>query len=82
MTMSDTSLIVPIVIPTGSLHFAAIKPNGVIQDVINVLTQLEEVVSEVLGGLKADGWAVQKIRKENNGRQWEEEDLEALGDGT
>ena len=79
--MSDHSLIIPIVVTTGSLHFAAIKPDGIAQDVINVLTQLDEVVSGILGDLQADGWALQKIRREQNGRQWEEEELEALGDG-
>lgn len=79
--MPDNSLIIPIVVPTGSLHFAAINPDGVVQDVINALIQLDEVVSEVLGDLVADNWALQQIRREFNGRQWEEEELEALGDG-
>lgn len=79
--MSNNSLVIPIIIPTGSLHFAAIKPDGVVQDVINALLSLDEVVSEVVGDLVADSWALQQIRREHNGRQWEEDELEALGDG-
>ena len=41
----------------------------------------EEITSEILGGLESDGWAMQRIRAEHNGRQWEEEELEGLGDG-
>jgi len=79
--MSESSLIVPVVVPTGSLHFATIKPDGTVQDVIDTLLTQPEVTAEVLGNLDDAGWALQRIRIEKNGRQWEEEDLEKLGDG-
>ena len=79
--MPESSLIVPVVVPTGSLHFATIKPDGIVQDVIDALLAQPEVTSEVLGGLNDEGWALQNIRIEKSGRQWEEEDLEKLGDG-
>jgi len=79
--MPESSLIVPVVVPTGSLHFATIKPDGIVQDVINALLVQPEVTSEVLGDLDGADWALLKIRVEKSGRQWEEEDLEKLGDG-
>ena len=79
--MPESSLFVPIVVPTGSLHFATIKSDGVVQDVIDALLVQPEVTSEVLGDLDDTGWTLQKIRIEENGRPWEEEDLENLGDG-
>jgi len=79
--MPESPLIVPVAVPTGSLYFATIKPDGIVQDVIDTLLARLEVTSEVLGGLESAGWALQKIRIEKNGRQWEEEDLEKLGDG-
>ena len=79
--MPENSLIVPVVVPTGSLHFATIPPDGTVQDVINALLVQQDITSEVLGGFDDTGWALQKIRIEKSGRQWEEEDLERLGDG-
>ena len=79
--MPEGSLIVPVVVPTGSLHFATIKPDGIVQDVIDALLAQPEVALEVLGGLDGTDWALLKIRVEKSGRQWEEEDLEKLGDG-
>jgi len=80
--MPSSSLIVPVVVPTGSLHFATIQPDGTVQDVIGALLAQPEVISEILGDLDDSGWALQEIRVEKNGRQWEEKDLEKLGDGT
>lgn len=79
--MPESSLIVPVVVPTGSLHFATIHPDGSVQHVIDALLTQSEVAPEVLGGLEDTGWALQKIRIEKSGRQWEEGDLEKLGDG-
>jgi hypothetical protein len=80
--MSDDILIVPTVLPSGSLHFASILHDGTVGDVINSLSALDEVKSDVLGDLPPSGWAIQLIRKESPGRQWEEDELESLGDGT
>lgn len=79
--MPESSLIVPVVIPTGSLHFATIQPGGTVQDVIDALLAQPEVTSEVLSGLDDTGWALQRIRIGKSGKQWEENDLENLGDG-
>jgi hypothetical protein len=79
--MSDDILIVPTVLPSGSLHFASIQHDGTVGDVINSLSALDEVKSDVLGDLPPSGWAIQLIRKESPGRQWEEDELESLGDG-
>lgn len=79
--MPESSLIVPVVVPTGSLHFATVSPDGTVQDVINALLLQPEVTSEVLGDLDGAGWALLKIRTEKSGRQWEEEDLEKLSSG-
>ena len=79
--MPDDILIVPTVLPSGSLHFASVQQHGTVADVINALSDLDEVKSDVLGDLRPRGWAIQLIRKEAPGRQWEEAELESLGDG-
>lgn len=79
--MSLNPLVVPTILTTGSLHFAEVKPDGTAQDVINALVALDEVKQEVLDDLEDYGWALQRIRLEASGRAWEEEELEALGDG-
>jgi diaphanous 1 len=79
--MPDSPLIVPVLITNGSLQFATISNNGTVQDVIDVLTRQPEVREGVLNDLQSNTWALQKIRKEHNGRTWEEEELESLDDG-
>lgn len=79
--MPDDLLIVPTILCSGSLHFASVSHGAIVQDVIDSLVALEEVQTDVLGDLQSQGWAIQRIRKEHNGRTWEEEELEALGDG-
>ena len=79
--MADHALIVPVVLPSGSLHFATISRDGTVQDVVENLVSNFEITAEILGDLPPYGWALQKIRREHNGRQWEEEELEALGNG-
>jgi diaphanous 1 len=79
--MPDDSLIAPTLLPTGALHFAAVKPDSIIQDVLDALKDLEDVREDILGDWQYDRWAVQKIRKEVQGRAWDERELEALSDG-
>ena len=79
--MSHEPLIVPVAAPSGSLYFATITPDGTAEDVIQALLQNEEATTDILGDLQPFGWALQKIRREHNGRQWEEDELEALGNG-
>jgi diaphanous 1 len=78
--MSNCNL-VPIILPTRSLHFAEILENGSAQDAIDTLLRIEGVTREVLGDLEDCGWALQKIRAEKCGRAWEEDELTSLGDG-
>ncbi|TFY78768.1 hypothetical protein EWM64_g5245 [Hericium alpestre] len=80
--MPDDVLIVPIILPTGSLHFASIRPDGTVQDAIDSLTSVDEVIEDVVGDLDPSGWCLQTIRQEESGRQWEDEDLEALGNAS
>ena len=61
--------------------FATISHDGTVQDVIDLLVINPEVTSEILGDLQPYGWALQRIRREHHGRQWEEDELEALGNG-
>ena len=75
------SLIVPIALTTGSLRFAEVQEDARAQDVLNWLIASGEIRTEVIGDLDDHGWALQKIRAEHNGRTWEEDELEALGDG-
>jgi diaphanous 1 len=79
--MPVDSLIVPVLLPNGSLHFADITPESTVQDVQARLVCSNEVRREVLGELQSDLWRMQRIRKENVGRVWEEDELESLGDG-
>jgi diaphanous 1 len=80
--MSTTNpMIVPTVLVTGSLHFAEVHEKSTAQDVIDALVSVNEVTNEILGDLEDYGWALQRIRVEQYGRPWEEEELEALGDG-
>ncbi|KAI0028371.1 hypothetical protein K488DRAFT_89818, partial [Vararia minispora EC-137] len=75
------ALIVPTILPSGALHFASVSPAGTVQDVLDALAALDDVRLDVLGDLLPRSWAVQRIRSEQSGRQWEEDELDALGDG-
>lgn len=79
--MASDPLIVPTVLPSGSLHFASVNSDSTIQDVIERLIALDEVTTDVLGDLHPHGWGIQRIRTEKHGRRWEEEELESLGVG-
>lgn len=80
--MNDNQLIVPVATPLGSLYFATIDAGGTVDDVIQELLSNDDAVSELIGDLEPYGWALQRIRREHNGRQWEEEELEQLGNGS
>lgn len=79
----NAPLVAPILLPNGSIHFAAIKPNGTAQDAINVLLETPEVKEDVLGDLASSyvdegGWGLQKVIKHDVGKAWEEDELKAL----
>lgn len=73
----------PILLPTSTLQFAAIKPEGTAQDVIDVLLKNPEVKEELLGDLVSEtgSWALQRVVKNEPGKPWEEDELRALHDG-
>lgn len=79
--MSSCNLIVPIILPTKSLHLVEILENETVQDAIDTLLRIEGVTTEVLGDLEDCGWALQRLRAEECGRAWEEDELRTLGDG-
>ena len=81
MSNGLNALIVPTITPSGSLHFAEVREDAQAQDVIDVLLGIDGLKEELLGDLEDNGWALQKIRMEQNGRAWEEEELTGLGDG-
>jgi hypothetical protein len=81
MPNGANTLIVPTLLPTGSLQFAEIPEDGQAQDVIDALLKIDGLKEEVLGDLKQSGWALQRIRTERRGRPREEEELMALEDG-
>jgi diaphanous 1 len=81
MPSGSDILIVPTILPTGSLHFAEVPNTGRAQDVVDVLLAAEGLKEEVLGDLEDCGWSLQRLRAERSGRPWEEEELLALGDG-
>ncbi len=79
-------LVAPILLPNGSLHFAVIKQDGSALDAINTLIAMPEVREEVLGDLApgyvdSSGWALQTVLKNEAGRTWEDEELQAIGTG-
>lgn len=77
----STTLIVPVVLPTGSLHFAEVTAHGKAGDVVEILLAMEGLRKEVLGDLEDHGWSLQEVRAEPSGRRWEKDELLALGDG-
>jgi diaphanous 1 len=79
--MPEDTLIVPTLLPSGTIHFTEVSKQGSAQDVINSIMALGEVPKGTLGSLEDRGWALQRIRREKHGRTWEQDELEALGDG-
>lgn len=79
--MAAAPLIVPTLIPSGALHFAAVQQSATAQDVIDALSTLEDVRDDVLGDLEDGGWAVQAIQRPRPGKPWDEEELKQLGNG-
>jgi hypothetical protein len=74
-------LVIPILSPSGTLHFTSVDSNASIDQVIVALLQTTIVSREVLGGLDDNGWALQRIRRWSADRIWQQEELETLKDG-
>jgi len=85
MAGTSLSLLVPIALIDGDLQdvqFAQVGHNATVQEVLDkLLLQNPNVKKDILGDLEDQGWALQKLRSETTGRRWEEDELEALGDG-
>lgn len=81
MSGPGNALIVPTILPNANVHFATVSNDGTAQDVINALLAVGEVQSEILGDLQEHGWALQVVKTAHEGRRWEEDELNALGDG-
>ncbi len=79
--MPEDTLIVPTLLPSGTIHFAEVSQQGSAQHVIDSIMASGEVTKGTLGSLEDRGWALQRIRREKHGRTWEQDELEALGDG-
>jgi hypothetical protein len=78
--MADNALIVPVPV-SDSFHFAEIQRDGKAEDAVDGLLRVEEIKKEILGDLEESGWALQRIRVEQTGRLWEEDELMIRGDG-
>lgn len=78
---NPSPLIVPIILVNGDLQFVEVDHGATVQDVLNELLETSDVKNNILGDLEDQGWALQRLRFERKGRRWEEEELEALGDG-
>ena len=74
-------LIVPVLSPAGSTHFASVSHDATVEHVIASIIVQDDFVSDVLGGTPDHGWDIQIIRSERAGHPCEESELEALGDG-
>lgn len=79
--MPDNLLIAPVLSPSGTVHFATLSQDATIFDLISALSCSDDVKNDILYGLPDLGWDIQKVRKEQPGRQWEESELEELDCG-
>lgn len=86
--MDGGSPIVPVLLPSGAIHFAKVNPSDTSQEVIHVLLATEGVKGDILGELENSvgegvdwGWSLQRVRKYERGRVWEDEELDKLDDG-
>ncbi|QRW01940.1 hypothetical protein RhiLY_00937 [Ceratobasidium sp. AG-Ba] len=86
--METAAPIVPVLLPSGAIHFAKVQPSDTGQDVIEVLLATEGIKSDILGDLEEPsteaidwGWALQTVRKNERGRLWQEKELDQLDDG-
>lgn len=79
--MSAVPFVVPTLSPSGAVHFAAVKQDPVAQDIIDALSENEEVITDILGDLAPSGWAIQRVPKEASTGTWNEEDLRNYGNG-
>lgn len=87
--MDGGSPIVPVLLPSGAIHFAKVNPSDTSQEIIQVLLATEGVKVDIIGELElfvGEGvdweWSLQYVRKHERGRVWQDEELGALDDGS
>ena len=87
--MDGGAPIVPVLLPSGAIHFARLGPSDTSQEIIQTLLATEGVKTDILGDLDSvvgEGvdweWSLQHVRKEPRGRVWQDEELEQLDDGS
>jgi hypothetical protein len=88
-SMNGGSPIVPVLLPSGAIHFAKVNPSDTGQEIINVLLATEGIKAEILGELEHSvgegvdwGWSLQHVRKYERGKVWQDEELGKLDDGS
>lgn len=86
--MEGGSPIVPVLLPSGAIHFAKVDPLDTSQEIIQTLLGTEGVKSDIIGDLDSSvgeavdwEWALQHVRKYERGRVWQDEELNQLDDG-
>ncbi|KIK67748.1 hypothetical protein GYMLUDRAFT_68769 [Collybiopsis luxurians FD-317 M1] len=78
------TLLVPVLLVNEDLEcgWTEVGHEATAQDVLNkLLAETPNAKRDILGDLEDQGWALQKLRREEKGRKWEEKELEQLGDG-
>ena len=88
MSMEDSELTVSVLVPNRGVETVCVPSRSTtIQDVLGMILGRDGVRGDVLGGLlwgggkEDEGWALQVVRKEKEGRIWEEVELASVGDG-
>lgn len=84
MSSDRPELFVSVLVPNRGLESVHVHPFTTIQEIINILISYEDLPKSVLGryaGVNKSGWALQVVRKEKEGRAWEDSDLAEVGDG-
>lgn len=79
--MSADVTSVPILLSNGTVHRVSLRGVTNVGQAIASIVESDTVRESILDGLEDVGWDLQTIRIESRGRIWEEEELEALGDG-
>ena len=87
--MEGGSPIVPVLLPSGAIHFAKVSPLDTTQEIIQTLLATEGVESDIIGDIGSSiggvidwEWALQHVRKHERGRVWQDIELNKLDDGS
>lgn len=80
--MADDTIVVSVLLLDGSTLHLSVSRDATSQNLVDILTNQEEVKATALPDLPRSLWALQRVRREKSGRLWEQAALDALGDGT